>query len=122
MNRENLIIGVDISKAHLDIAFSEDGSMRRVEHSEPNILVRHEGASCQRVQVPSGKLSVHPGSYPDSGLERSACWSSGDRCKPQGAAATWQAVTRVNPEQAPKGQSWTPTRPIFGKGRSGAGP
>jgi len=38
MNWENLIIGVDISKPHLDIAFSEDGSMRRVEHSEPNIL------------------------------------------------------------------------------------
>jgi len=27
-------------------------------------LVRHEGANYQRVKVPSGKLSVHPGSYP----------------------------------------------------------
>jgi len=31
---------------------------------DPNILVRHEGANYQRVKVPSGKLSVHPGSYP----------------------------------------------------------
>ena len=38
-----------------------------------NIWVRHEGARCQRVEVPPGKLSVHPGSYPDSGLERSSC-------------------------------------------------
>ena len=35
------------------------------------------------------------------------------------AAAIWQAVTRVNLEQAPKGKSWMPTRPIFGEGRSG---
>jgi hypothetical protein len=38
-----------------------------------NILVRHEGARCQRVQDPSGKLSVHPGSYPDSGIGRPSC-------------------------------------------------
>jgi len=31
-----------------------------------DILVRHEGANYQRVKVPSGKLSVHPGSYPGS--------------------------------------------------------
>jgi len=30
----------------------------------PNSLVRHEGANYQRVKVPSGKLSVHPGNYP----------------------------------------------------------
>ena len=41
--------------------------------SAPNMLVRHEGVRCQRVQIPPGKLSVHPGSYPDSGLERSSC-------------------------------------------------
>ena len=28
---------------------------------------------------------------------------------------------RVNLEQASKGQSWKPTRPIFGEGRSGIG-
>jgi hypothetical protein len=38
-----------------------------------HMLVRHEGASYQRVQVPSGKLTVHPGSYPDSGIEQSSC-------------------------------------------------
>jgi len=35
--------------------------------------VGHEGVRCRRVQAPPGKLSVHPGSYPDSGLERSTC-------------------------------------------------
>ena len=32
--------------------------------TQHNIWVRHEGASCQRVKVPPGKLTVHPGSYP----------------------------------------------------------
>ena len=36
-------------------------------------------------------------------------------------AANWQAVTRVNLEQASKVQMWKPTRPIFGEGRSGTG-
>lgn len=34
------------------------------------MLVRQEGARYQRMKVPSGKLSVHPGSYPDSGSGR----------------------------------------------------
>ena len=38
MNRENLIIGIDISKTHLDIAVGENGTLRRIEHNEPNIL------------------------------------------------------------------------------------
>ena len=33
-------------------------------HPHLHILVRHDGANYQRVKVPSGKLSVHPGSYP----------------------------------------------------------
>ena len=43
----------------------------RVSSSSHYILVRHEGASYQRVKVPPGKLTVHPGSYPDSGIEQS---------------------------------------------------
>jgi two-component system cell cycle sensor histidine kinase/response regulator CckA len=35
--------------------------------------VRHEGANHQRVRVPSGKLTVHPGSYLGSGIGRPSC-------------------------------------------------
>jgi len=45
------------------------------------ILVRHDGAGYQRMKVPSGKLLVYPGSYPDSGTGRPSYRSSGDRCK-----------------------------------------
>ena len=41
--------------------------------SYPNMLVRHEGAIHQRVKVPPGKLTVHPGSYPDSRIGRPFC-------------------------------------------------
>ena len=41
--------------------------------TDPKILVRHEGANYQRVKVPSGKLSVHPGSYPGSEVGRPLC-------------------------------------------------
>jgi hypothetical protein len=40
---------------------------------DPKILVRHEDAGHQRVKVPSGKLSVHPGSYPGSRTGRPFC-------------------------------------------------
>ena len=58
--------------------YDPKAAKRNFKHSkntnaEHYILVRLEGARCQRVQVPPGKLSVHPGSYPDSGLERSSC-------------------------------------------------
>ena len=38
MNREDLIIGVDVSKAHLDIAFGENSQVCRTENNELNIL------------------------------------------------------------------------------------
>ena len=41
--------------------------------SDHYIWVRHEGANHQRVQVPSGKLTVHPGSYLGSGTGRPSC-------------------------------------------------
>jgi len=37
------------------------------------MLVRHEGANYQRVQVPPGELTVHLGSYPDGGTGRPSC-------------------------------------------------
>ncbi len=36
------------------------------------MLVRHEGAGYQRMEVPPGKLSVHPGSDPDSGIVKTS--------------------------------------------------
>jgi hemin uptake protein HemP len=53
-----------------DIRFVKITQFEKGRH---HILVRHEGASYQRVQVPPGKLTVHPGSYPDSGIEQSSC-------------------------------------------------
>ena len=36
---------------------------------------------------------------------------------PLGGAASRQAVTRVNAEQASKGLTWEPTRHLYGEGR-----
>ena len=36
---------------------------------------------------------------------------------PHGGAASWQAVTRVNTEQASKDLTWEPTRHLYGEGR-----
>jgi hypothetical protein len=68
-----------------------------------HMLVRHEGASYQRVQIPPGKFTVHPGSYPERGIEKIPAEALGKDVSLR-AAATWQAVTRVNLEKAPKGQ------------------
>ena len=38
-----------------------------------------------------------------------------------GGRANRRAVTRVKPEQAPKGKSWTPTRPDVGEGSTDQG-
>jgi hypothetical protein len=37
-------------------------------NNHPDILVRHEDARCQWMRVPPEKLSVHLGSYLDSGV------------------------------------------------------
>ncbi len=52
------------------------GLVRKLENrpvSERNIWVRHEGVNHQRVRVPPGKLTVHPGSYLGSGTGRPSC-------------------------------------------------
>ena len=57
-----------IVEQYFGLSHLHDGAYRaRFTTILKNIWVRHEGARCQRMQVPPGKLSVHPGSYPDSG-------------------------------------------------------
>ena len=55
------------------VRFDERGRETGLQcyRARPRLYVRHEGASYQRVKVPPGKLTVHPGSYPDSGIEQS---------------------------------------------------
>ncbi len=61
--------------------------------------------------------SVAPaGSYRSGGGGNEAVGAS-ETHVPPGGAASRQAVTRVNAEQAPKGLMWEPTRHINGEGR-----
>ena len=73
------------------------------------------------MKVPPEWLSVQLGSYPDRRRGRPSGWSSGDKSTTFRLAANRQAVTRVNLKQASKVKLWTPTRPIFGEGRSRQG-
>ena len=73
------------------------------------------GAITLWVQVPSGQWSVWPGSW------RAAWLGNWLRRSPAtkaalGGRANRRAVTCVKPEQASKGKSWTPTRPVNGEG------
>jgi hypothetical protein len=83
----------------------------------PRLYVRREKAA-----FPSGcksrpANSVAPaGSYRSGGGGNEAVGAS-ETNVPHGGAASRQAVTRVNVEQAPKGLMWEPTRHINGEGR-----
>ncbi len=83
--------------------------------------MRHEGADIQQLKVLPMQLTVRHGSYPD------ACDRQRSRAKLReqqaalGGPASPQAATRVNPEQASKGKSWTPTRLKYGEGRRASG-
>ena len=83
--------------------------------------MRHEGAYVQQMKVLPVELTVHHGSYPDM-LDGQL---SGVKLRRQKAAsggpANSQAATRVNPEQASKVKSRTPTRRSYGEGRSVSG-
>jgi hypothetical protein len=87
--------------------------------AESSVDGRHEGAVVQQVKDLSGELTVRPSSYGrgrgnkagDRPAEASRKGVRGSR------AATRRAATRVNPEQAPKDMSRTPTRRQRGRGR-----
>ena len=83
------------------------------------------GAPCkgplfQRVEVPPRQRSSRPGSYPSSrgGNEAAEAWEKGGSF---GLSASWQAVTRVNTETAPKVTMRRPTLPGLGEGCYGSG-
>ena len=78
----------------------------------------HEGVRDQRMKVPPGELTVHPGSYPN-GKAGQLAWPKLRRQKfTKGEPANMRAATRVNPEQASKVKMRTPTHSALGEGRS----
>jgi hypothetical protein len=82
--------------------------------------VCREGPLFQQVQVLPRQRSSRPGSYLSDrgGNEAVEAWEKGDNF---GLFASWQAVTRVNTEAAPKDTMRRPTLPGMGEGwyRSG---
>ena len=75
--------------------------------------VRREGSLFQQVQVLPRQRSSRPGSYPSNrgGNEAVEAWEKGANF---GLSASWQAVTRVNTEAAPKDTMRRPTLPGVG--------
>jgi hypothetical protein len=72
----------------------------------------------QQVEVLSRQRSSQPGSYPSGrgGNEAVEAWEKEDGDRP---SASWQAVTCVNTETAPKGTMRRPTLPGLGEGCHG---
>ena len=81
----------------------------------PEKSVRHEGAGNQWMRVPPEQWTVQLGSHPGGERSDPAVEAPGTMAA-SGGLAKPRAVTRVNPEQASKVQSRTPTRLIFGEG------
>ena len=74
----------------------------------------------QQAEVLPRQRSSRPGSYPSSrgGNEAAEAWEKGGSF---GLSASWQAVTRVNTETAPKVTMRRPTLPGLGEGCYGSG-
>lgn len=83
----------------------------------PHISVRHEGADNQWMKVPPEQLTIWFGSHLDGDASNCVVEAPGTMAVKGGLATSW-AATRVNPEQAPKVQSWTPTHLRYGEGHS----
>jgi hypothetical protein len=79
-----------------------------------------KGSSFQRVRVPPRQRSSQPGSYPSGygGNEVVEAWETEGGVRP---SASWQAVTRVNTEGAPKDTMRRPTLLGLGEGWHGSG-
>jgi hypothetical protein len=75
-----------------------------------------------KAQVPVGANPARPsliapaGSYRSGGGGNEAVGAF-ETHVPSSGAANWQAVTRVNTEQASKVLTWEPTRQLYGEGR-----
>ncbi len=74
-----------------------------------------KGPLFQQVKVLPRQRSSQPGSFPSSrgGNEAAEAWEKGGSF---GLSASWQAVTRVNTEAAPKDTMRRPTLPGLGEG------
>jgi hypothetical protein len=79
--------------------------------------VRHEGACLQQMEVLSVEWTVHHGSDPDGWCGRLPRSKLRGQQAASGGPAKPQAATRVNPEQASRVTSRTPTRLRNGEGR-----
>jgi len=79
-----------------------------------------EGAITLWVKVPPGQWSVGPVAGRRRGWATVPVEALRQRAL-SGARAKRRAVMRVNPEQASKGKSWTPTRPKNGEGSTVSG-
>ncbi len=77
-----------------------------------------KGSLFQQVQVLPRQRSSQPGSYPRGrgGNEAVEAWEKGGDGR---SSASWQAVTRVNTEAAPKYTTRRPTLPGLGEGWHG---
>ena len=78
-----------------------------------------KGALFQQVKVLPRYRSSRPGSYPSGreGNEAAGAWEKGGS---ERLSASWQAVTRVNTEAAPKVTMRRPTLPGLGEGWYGS--
>jgi len=77
-----------------------------------------KGSLFQQVKVLPRQRSSRPGSYPSGcgGNEAAEAWEKGGSF---GLSASWQAVTCVNTEAAPKVTMRRPTLPGLGEGWHG---
>jgi len=92
-----------------------------MQASNPHFSVRHEGAINLEVKVLSEQLSIQFGSYPGGVCGQLQVLKPRGQSSTKGGDATVWAATRVNPEQASKVQSRTPTRLRYGEGRGVSG-
>jgi hypothetical protein len=78
-----------------------------------------KGPLIQQVRVLPRQRSSRPGSYPSGreGNDASGAWETGGDAR---SSASWQAVTRVNTETAPKDTMRRPTLRGVGEGWNGA--
>ena len=102
---------------HTDLA-RFGGAVKRTRHWCAGPGVPCKGSLFQQVKVLPRQRPSQPGSYPSGrgGNETAGAWEKGDSL---GLSASWQAVTRVNTEAAPKVTMRRPTLPGLGEGWHG---
>ena len=94
-------------------------TIRKISNRCSGPRVPCEGALFQQVEVLPRQRSSRPGSYPSShgGTEVAEAWETRGGFRP---SVSWQAVTRVNTEAAPKDTMRRTTPPGPGEGWYGS--